>query len=173
MNKIKFISTAYLKSNTTIQDNVEDDILNPYIHKVQDTHLQQVLGTSFYNRLKTGVEDNNLSTNELSLLRTYIQPMVAEWTFYEVLPHINYRITNKAVSQQSSEFSQASGLDEVKYLRQTVRDMAEFYTKRLQKYLCDYGQLYTEYVNPGDKENIKKNIKKGFFNGVYIPKNNM
>jgi hypothetical protein len=137
MSKVKFIDTVFLKENTTIQDNVDDDFLISSIYMVQDTHLQQALGTTFYNRLKQGVIDDDLNANELSLITTYIQNMVCRWTFYEVIPFINYKFTNKAVSKESSEWSQNSELNEVRYLQEIVRDQAEFYTKRLQVFLCD------------------------------------
>lgn len=168
MSKVKFISTKFLKENTTIQDNVDDDILVPFIYKSQDTHLQQVLGTTFYDRLKDGVVADDLNADETALIDDYIQNMVAEWTLYESLPHLNYKLTNKAISKESSEFSVNSELNELKYLRESVRDMAEFYTKRLQVFLCDYSSLFPEYQNPDSKENLTRS-SQAYFNGVYLP----
>jgi hypothetical protein len=168
-DKVKFITVDYLKENTTINDNVDSNILVPYIYKSQDTHLQEVLGSTFYNRLKEGVVNSDLNADETALILTYIQPMVAEWTLYEVLPHLNYKFTNKSISKESSEWSTSSELSELKYLRGSIRDLAEFYSERLIKYLCDYETLFPEYQNPDDKENLRRN-NKGYFNGVYIPK---
>ena len=167
--KVKFISVDYLKENTTIQKNVDDDILVPFIYKSQHTHLQQALGTNFYDHLASGVTNNSLTSDEEDLLRNYVQPMVSEWTLYEVMPHINYKLTNKAVSQNSSEFGQPSGLDEVKYLHSSIRDLAEFYTARLNQYLCDYKTLFPIYKTQEDKENLKKS-SRSYFSGVFIPK---
>ena len=165
--KVKFISTIYLKTNTTIEDNVDDNKLVPFIYSAQDTHIQQALGTNFYNRLKSGVTNNDLTTLEDDILRDYIQPCLAQWVFYEVYPFLNFKTTNKAVSKESSEFSQPSELDEIKYMRQTIRDLAEFYTKRLNSYLCDYGYLFPEYENPDPYENLPAN-SKSYFGGVYL-----
>lgn len=169
---VKFISPTYFKSNTTVDENVEDDIIVPFIVKAQDVYIQQALGSAFYTRLKEGVENNNLNVNEENLIRDYIQPTLVEWTLYELIPHLNYKFTNKAISQKSSEFSQPSALDEVKYLRQSVRDLAEFYLKRLIKYLCDFGsQQFPLYASPGSNENLKRR-NRSYFGGVYIPKRN-
>ena len=124
--KVKFISTVFLKENTVIQDNVDDSTLVPFIYLSQDTNLQTALGTTLYNRLKEGVALNNLNSNEEDLLRDYIQPMVAQWTFYNVYPFLNYKSTNKAISKESSEFSNPAELDEIKYMRNSIRDLAEF-----------------------------------------------
>lgn len=171
MSTVRFISTDYIKINTPIQENVDSDILLPFILSAQDTHIHQALGTTFYTRLKNGVINNDLNSDELELMRSYIQPCLAQFAFYEVLPHLNYKPTNKAISQSSSEYSQPSALEEIKYLRQSVRDLAEFYLKRLNKYLCDYSSLFPEYENPDDKENLGKS-RKSYFTGIYMEKRN-
>ena len=165
--KVKFISTLYLKQNTTIEDNVDDNKLVPFIYSAQDTHIQQALGTNFYDRLKSGVTLNNLSSLEDDFLRDYVQPALAQWTFYEAYPFLNFKATNKAISKESSEFSQPSELDEIKYLRNAISDLAEFYLKRLNSYLCDYGYLFPEYQNPDPYENLPAN-SKSYFSGVYL-----
>lgn len=164
--KVKFISTIYLKENTTIEDNVDDNKLVPFIYAAQDTHIQQALGATFYNRLKSGVTVNNLTVDEEDFLRDYVQPCLAQWAFYEVYPFLNYKATNKAVSKENSEWSQASELDEIKYMRNSIRDLAEFYLKRLNTFLCDYSNLFPEYENPDSKENVVAN-NKSYFSGVY------
>ena len=169
---VKFISSTYFKANTTVDENVDDDIINPFIVKAQDVYIQQALGSAFYHRLKEGVANANLNADEEDLLRDYIQPCLNEFTLYELLPHINYRLTTKAISQKSSEYSQPSTLDEVKYLRQSVRDLAEFYLKRLNKYLCDFGsQQFPLYANPGSNENLTRK-SKSYFGGIYLERNN-
>jgi len=168
--KVKFISTIYLKENTTIEDNVDDNKLVPFIYASQDTHIQQSLGSTFYNRLKSGIVNNDLNTDEEDILRDYIQPCLAQWAFYEVYPFLNYKATNKAVSKENSEWSQASELDEIKYMRNSIRDLAEFYLKRLNTFLCDYSTLFPEYESPDSKENLNQN-SKSYFSGVYTQRN--
>ena len=169
MPKVKFISTLYLKENTTIEDNTDDAKLVPFIYKVQDTHLQQILGTTFYNYLKNAVVSGTTTDNDTTLLRDFIQPMVAEWVLYESIPFLNFKLTNKAVSTENSEYSTATNLDDIKYLRHSIRDLAEFYSSRLTKYLCDNSNLYPVYQNPDAKENLHKSSKV-YFNGIYIQK---
>jgi hypothetical protein len=168
---VKFISPTHFKASTTVEENVDDDLIVNFIYKAQDVYIQQALGSTFYNRLKQGVVDEDLNTDEENFIRDYIQPCLVEWTLYELLPHISYKLTNKAISQKSSEFSTPTGLDEVKYLRQSVRDLAEFYLKRMNTFLCDYPQLFPTYQNPGEKVNLKKS-NRSYFSGIYLAKNN-
>lgn len=162
----KFISTAYLKAETPIQENVEDNILIPYIKLSQSVHIQQALGSHYYNFLMEAVATKSLTVKDKDLLINYIQPALAQFTFYEVLPHLNFKITNKAISQQNSEFSNPSGVTEVKYLRNSVRDLAEFLLKRLQNELNGCKSDYPEYKRDAD-QNVKPN-GSSYFSGIYL-----
>ena len=169
MSRVKFISTTFLKEHSTMSRNIDDDILIPHIYRAQDINLQQILGTTFYERLEDGVINNNLNSDEENLLRNYIQNMLVEWTTYYAIPNINMKFTNKSVTQDSSEFGTPSSLDDIKYLRQNVRDMAEFYSNRLTTYMCDFGStLFPTYANPNSNENLEAS-GRAYFNGVFIP----
>lgn len=177
-NKVKFVDANYIKDSTTLELNIDDNKITPVIYKVQDLYLQQSLGTTFYKHLKDGVvatelelSAGTLSNLEKELIVDYIQPVVSEYSLYELIPLMNFNFTNKAVSQKSSEFSQPSNLEDVKYLRSNVKNMAEFYMKRLNKYLCDNSDLFPKYKNPDSKENVKKN-GSSYFSGIHIPKKN-
>jgi len=173
-NKVKFVDAVYVKAASTIEFNVDDNKITPLIYKVQDLYLQQALGTTFYVHLKNAVvatelqlSAGTLSQDEETLIRDYVQPMVSEYTLYEAIPLMNFNLTNKAVSQKSSEFSQPSTLDEVKYIRASVKNMAEFYLKRLTKYLCDNSNLFPVFQNPDAKENLRKD-GRSYFSGIHL-----
>lgn len=166
---VRFISTEYLKDNTAIQNNVDDELLKAYILKAQDTHIQQTLGSNYYNHIKDSITTSTLDSNEENLLRTYIQPCLSEWAFYEVIPHMNYKATNKAISTNTSEFSSASTLEDIKYLRNSVRDMGEFYTKRLVRELQLNLNLYPLFASQSNN-NLNKSTK-AHFGGLYLSNN--
>lgn len=167
--KAQFIECDYIKRYSNIDNNVDDDRLVPIIFSVQDMYLQQALGSSFYKDLMTKINNETLNSDEVILVKDYIRPMLLNYIGYEAVAELNYKITNKAVSQESSEFSNASDLDTIKYLRSNYRNKADFYNKRLVKYLCDYSNLFEKYNNPDAKENLEKSSKV-WTGGVYIPK---
>tara|TARA_R110000765_G_scaffold84278_3_gene163171 strand:+ start:7345 stop:7848 length:504 start_codon:yes stop_codon:yes gene_type:complete len=163
-----FINTTYLKTNTAIEYNVDDDKLVSFITKAQDIQIQGILGSDFYDYLqgKITANSNTFNADELKLMREYIQPALAEWTTYYVLPFLANKVTNKSVVKESSQWSNTSDLNELKYLQQTVRDMAEFYLERLTKYMCDNSTLFPVYVSATD-DNMSK-IKTTYFSGIYL-----
>jgi len=166
---VKFISTQYLKANTAIEQNVDDDKLTPFIIKSQEVYLQKILGSSFYDYLSSAVENSTLNHLEDDLIRDYIQRLVAEYAFYEAYPFLNYKATNKAISKQNSDNSNPSELNEIKYLCSAILDIAQFYSARLAKYLCDHQSDFPQYNNRTLPENLPRD-SRAYFGGIYIPK---
>ena len=163
------ISEARLKKITSIDDNVEPDDLVPFITQAQDLKIQSVLGTYFYNNLKDDIANGSVSDDDRTLLNDYIAPLLANYALYLALPSLNFKVKNKAVLNPTSEESNSTGLDELKYLRQSVRDTAEFYEQRLLDYLCDFATLFPDYVNPDGYGMKPEHVKKST-GGIYTPK---
>jgi len=165
---VYFITTTYLREKTPLQENIDEDLIVPFIQQSQDLELQSILGESFYDTLKNGVVNNTLNNDEDYLMRNFIQPMLAQWTFYKVYPHLLAKTTNKSISKERSEYSDPVGLDELKYMRSAIRDTAEFYSKRLQKYLNDFSNLFPTYASPNSLDNMPRR-KDNYFTGIYVP----
>jgi hypothetical protein len=166
--KVYFISTTYLRENTPIEDNVDDDKIAPFIIQAQDTFLQEGIGETFYDRLKDGVENNNLNVNEGTFLRNFVQPLVAQYSFYLMFPFLNFKATNKAISKESSEYSTPAELSEIQYLRSNILDLAEFYKRRMIKWLLDNPGVFPQYDNPNSRDNMPKS-PQSYFTGIYMP----
>jgi len=165
---VYFISTEYLRAQTPIEDNVDDSKLTPYIIQAQDTFLQEGTGETFYDHLKDGVKNNTLNANEQAFMRNFVQPQVAQYAFYLAMPFLAFKSTNKSVSKESSEYSTPVDLSELKYLRNNVLDIAEFYKRRMIKYLLDHPSMFPTYNNPNSKDNMNKSVQS-YFSGLYIP----
>ena len=166
-NIIQFVSVEYIKQHTAIEENVDASKISPHIIKAQDTHLQQILGSTFYQHLMDAVANSTLTTDEDDLIRNYIMRMVSEFVFYEAFPFLNYKATNKAISKQNSDNSIPAELNEIKFMRSAILDMAQFYSERLNKFLLDNSNLFPTYNNPNSPENLPKN-EKTYFNGLYL-----
>jgi hypothetical protein len=172
MGRVLFLSTYRLKKNTPIQQNVDDDLLNPYIYKAQETHIQQILGTNLYDSISDMIINNTIGSpqnvNYKTLLDDYIGPCLIEYSFYEVMPFISLKITNKSIVRGNAEFANEGDLTDLKYLRQTVADIAQFYAQRLSNFIKQYNYNYPEYFTNSGLDKIVPN-STSYFNGCYIP----
>jgi hypothetical protein len=63
--KVYFISTEYLRQNTPIEQNVDDNKILPFITKAEDTYLQEVIGETGYDNLKDNLIANTLTTDDI------------------------------------------------------------------------------------------------------------
>jgi len=168
--RVRFITTDYLYKFTSIDENVDADLLTPYIDQSQDINIQQVIGNSLYVKLKNDINTTGTSTGYyLTLLKDYIQPAQAQWTLYYAMPFINFRITNKAISQKNSENSTVSTMEDVKWLRDQVRDTAEYLTRRVTEYIMTNTGQFPEYFTTTGPYQIKPK-KDNYFGGVYLGK---
>jgi len=165
---VRFISTDLLKQRTPINGNVSADILQNYILKAQDTHIHMILGTNLYNYLKTQVQANTVIGNYKTLMDDYIIPALIEYSFYEALPFISLKLTNKSIVRGTSEYSTEADLDDLKYLRSSVRDIAEFYGERCVRYIKENSSLFPQYSTNSGLDEMQPN-KTTYFTGVYIP----
>ena len=169
-----FITEEKLKSYTGIDENVDPTDLYPFVLMAQDFYIQQTCGTKLYNKLKELVTDKVVNGTPLpadyeTLLDDYIQPTVLHYTYYQALPSLKYKTTNKGILSGTSEVAAGISLEELQYLRNSIFDNAKFYNERLRDYLRDYSNLYPEYTTYTYKDGMPPNRGTSYYTGLAIP----
>lgn len=168
MSYAKFISSDYVFKHTLIDSNVDPDEINKFITQAQDINIQQVIGNTLYVKLMNDIATTGTSSGKyLELLTDYIQRCQAEWVVYHSLPFLNYKLTNKSVSQKNSEHSQPSQLEDIKYLRAEVRNTAEFYSQRIREFIINNQSSFPEYFTNVNINSIRPK-SNNYFGGIYI-----
>jgi hypothetical protein len=161
-----FISPEDLVKRTAINGNVDRDQMIQFIKIAQDIHVQAILGTALYNRLKTDVLNNTLAGNYETLLEDYVQDVLVHYSMTEILPFLAYKVSNGGVFKKQSENSEGIEKSELEYLIQRERDIAEHYGRRLVSYLTFYGSLTPEYYENQNGEMYPTDGQS--FNGWYM-----
>jgi hypothetical protein len=72
------ISTTNLKALSYISSNVDDLLLSTLITRVQDTVLESILGSQLFNRLLTGVDNDDLNPDEKNLVKTFLDAFITK-----------------------------------------------------------------------------------------------
>ena len=142
---VLFISEDKLKKSTTINGNVDVELLLPYIKVSQDTRIHEILGTDLYNKLQADITASTLTGAYQTLVDDYIQDCLVHYALYEAMPFLSFKIMNKDIVRKTSETSTAASLEDIKYLRNIVLNTAEWYAKRLVEYLCNNTSSFSEY----------------------------
>jgi hypothetical protein len=170
-----FVTEEKIKSFTGIDENVDPAMLYPYVLQAQDFWIQQTCGTKLYEKLKEYVVDfvqnaTPIPTDYKKLLDDYVAPTVIHFAYYQALPQLKYKATNKGVMSGTSEVASTISLEELQYLRNSIFDSAKFYNERLRDYLRAYQELYVEYQSYTDKDGMQPNKGTSYYTGLAIPK---
>ena len=167
------VSETKLKAFTDINENVSVDILLPNIQIAQDIGCQTLLGTKFYNSLRTKIQGQTLNPEETILLEEYIQPYLLHRAYYEALPSIYMRIINKGIVVGQTEEGNAASVGEMRYLRNIQQNRYEFYSQRLMDYIkANQGDFPDYYTYTTNNETIKRELFLRYTNRTRSKKSN-
>lgn len=161
-----FVSESKLKTFTAIHASVSPTDLMPFVIQAQDLILQELLGSTFYRQLQNQIVNNTVTAANRTILDDYISPMLCNYAMTFALPSLTFKVYQKSVLKPSSESSQNIGLDELKFLIQQAKDVAENYAKQLQTYLKNNISLYPAYQNYILSDGIAPNKKSPYFCGI-------
>jgi hypothetical protein len=169
MADVLFITEDYLKSMSTINENVDFKILMPTIIMVQDIYLQKILGTPLYKDLKTKVSANpSLSSypNEKDLIDNYISKTLIWYIKMESAMEFKFHSMNKGIQVKSSDNSQSADTTDIKYLMNEWRIKAERYSQLLTNHLLLNTATFPKYLTI-ELDGMQPALKD-FTNGIYM-----
>ena len=166
METVLLVSEQRMKTWTSLDNNIRIDVLTPSILQAQDIYIQDTLGTPFYNRLKAGVIANDLTANESAFLKDLVGPCLIQYALYHLLPNLKYKMVEAGIVNGTSEETQSTTLEEMKYLREQALDDAQFYNNRMLEYLQQHPNMFTLYQNPTPNDGMNPNRDNPYFSGL-------
>jgi hypothetical protein len=144
---ILFLTEQTFKERTGASNAIDGKQLFPMIKVAGDMFIQPVLGSTLYKRLQEGVEDDNLSVNEKTLIDDYITDALIWFTMSMLPMSMGYQLFSKGFLQKTSEESTPPSRADLELIEQKYKSMAEFYNSRLISFLQENYTLYSEYLN--------------------------
>ncbi len=148
--KALFITVVELKRKSIFDGNIDADKLVQFIEVAQDTNIQTYLGTKLYDKLQNDILNDSLGGNYLTLVNTYIKPMLIWYTQAAYIPYAAYQISNGGVFKHDSENSTSVDASEIRTLTEHATETAEFYTQRFVDYMNFNSSLYPEFISNQD-----------------------
>lgn len=139
-----FISETYLKDNSPLTRNIDMDELYPFAKTAEEVYIQEAIGTALYDDLIAKIIANTLNANEITLCKK-IRSALLWFIVYDALPFIHTKIRNIGTVKQNGENLETADRGDVSYLRKEVKNKADFYLRRLQMYLCENQNLFSNY----------------------------
>lgn len=140
------VNPEYIKNNSTVSDNMEDEYIIPSIIDAQLSGLQPLIGTALYDALCTKVENGTLTGDYKALVDDYI----SLYLLYKTIENMtidNYQRQHNAgsVAYTDTNYTQVP-LNDLKYMTQHWSDKAAFYGNRTTDYLHANHAKFPEYT---------------------------
>ena len=145
MAQALFVSRDEIVKFTALNGNIDVDNFVQWVKVAQDIHIQNYLGTKLFKKINDDIVAGTLAGNYLSLTNVYVKPMLIHWSLVEYLPFAAYTIANKGVYKHNSENSDTVSKEEVDFLVEKERSIAENYTRRFIDYMSFNNSLFPEY----------------------------
>jgi len=147
--RVLWTTPQFLKDNTVVNNNVEDNILRKCISVAEDKVIHPLLGSQLTLTISNHIQayiasGTTIPADYKTLIDNYIVPCLVEYSIIEYIPY-TYKFRNKGISRQTSPESLPAELDELVYLKQNILATAQFYGERLVTYLKTNNKLYPEY----------------------------
>jgi len=145
MAQALFVTREDIVKFTAINGNVDTDKFIQFVKIAQDIHIQNYLGTKLFNKINDAIVSNTLASPYTTLLSKYIKPMVIHFAMVEYLPFAAYTIANKGVYKHNSENSINAEKNEIDFLVEKERNIAEHYIKRFIDFMSYNQASFPEY----------------------------
>lgn len=145
-SEVLFVNLAYLKRVTQLKGGVDENYVIPAIILAQDLHLQMLLGTALFERLKTDVSNGTLSRRYEDLLDTHVRKVTAWWTMVELLPNLYVQIDNAGLVQRTASNDTTASASDLRREVERARSNAQFYGKQMYRFLQTFAGEFAEYT---------------------------
>lgn len=152
MAQALFITRNDLVKYTAVNGNVDTDKFIQFIKVAQDIHIQNYLGSDLFNKISQDIINSNLTGDYLTLVETYVKPMVIHWAMVEYLPFASYSIANKGLFKHTAENASNVDKNEVDFLIEKSRNLAQYYTDRFISYMNNNQALFPEYYTNSNSD---------------------
>jgi hypothetical protein len=173
MNIIQFIDSNYVKLRCNINENVNSKLIDRVIVESQEMDILPLLGEILYDRLKDDIDNDTLAGVYKVLLETYVAPVLAYRVYQRLIYSLGFKIAEGNVYRSESENGSAVTNTELSMLSRNAAKIAETYSDRLVKFLCNRTSEIPEYLE-FDQDKVgryRNNIYNGLsLDGVHIPR---
>ena len=163
-----FIEAEYVKEKSIINENVDEKLLKRTIEKAQDIHLKAVIGSTLYDEIEGEIDGGTVTALNTTLLEEYLHPFLVAQCEWLMPVHILYKMTNKSVSKESSQYGTPLTSQEVKELRAELKQSAEYYATRITKYLQENEDDYPNYCPSEVNCDTILPDKENYDTGIYL-----
>ena len=168
MAEILLSSEAFVKSVTSVSDNLSGKYILPSLREAQEIGLKGILGDSLLSKLKTLVKNGQLDANvHYKELIDRCQYYLAYATIVEVTNKTTFKVGNFGVAKTTDENMQVATQDEVAKMQYYYQTKADACCYDLQSWLLENRTSFPE-LNEHDCRRISSNLYSAATCGIFL-----
>lgn len=170
MAEILLSSEAFVKSQTSVSDNLSGKYILPSLREAQEIGLKGILGDCLLSKLKSLVKDGTIEASANQKYKELIdrcQYYLAYVTVVEVTNKTTFKVGNFGVSKSSDENMQVATQDEVAKMQYYYQSKADACCLDLQNWLMENRSSFPE-LNECDCRRISSNLYSAATCGIFL-----
>lgn len=170
MAEILLSSEAFVKSQTSVSDNLSGKYILPSLREAQEIGLKGILGDCLLSKLKSLVKDGAIEASANQKYKELIdrcQYYLAYVTVVEVTNKTTFKVGNFGVSKSSDENMQVATQDEVAKMQYYYQSKADACCLDLQNWLMENRSSFPE-LNECDCRRISSNLYSAATCGIFL-----
>ena len=170
MAEILLSSEAFVKSVTSVSDNLSGKYILPSLREAQEIGLKGILGDSLLAKLKTLVKDNAIESPVNVHYKELIdrcQYYLAYVTVVEVTNKTSFKVGNFGVTKSTDDNLQVATQDEIAKMQYYYQSKADACCYDLQNWLIEHRTDFPE-LNDCDCRRIHSNLYSAATCGIFL-----
>lgn len=169
---ILLIGEDYIKTYTSVYDNLQGDYILPAIYFAQHQYLEEVLGTSLVRKLQMLVDNGEINNSENIAYKTLLDDYVTDYLAYTAITDIvvetSFKKNNFGTSRTDDEKQYAVSYDEVFGVRDFYKHKADYLQYRMQRFVIANYTDYPELLEYKSIEDLQQNLYSAASCGLFL-----
>lgn len=170
MAEIILSSEKFVKSATSVSDNIAGKYILPSLREAQEQGLKGILGDALLAKLKSLVATKEIdleSNAAYKILLDHCQYYLAYTAIVEVTYKVSYKIGNFGVTKTTDENLQVASQDEIAKMQYYYQSKADACCLDLQNFLLEHRKDYPELTECSCHK-IESNLHSAASCGIFL-----
>ena len=170
MAEIILSSEKFVKSATSVSDNIAGKYILPSLREAQEQGLKGILGDTLLAKLKSLVATKEIdleSNAAYKILLDHCQYYLAYTAIVEVTYKVSYKIGNFGVTKTTDENLQVASQDEIAKMQYYYQSKADACCLDLQNFLLEHRKDYPELTECSCHK-IESNLHSAASCGIFL-----